>query len=42
MTSAGKMGRRTFLRSAVGTALLLASCGRMESPGARPRPRRCR
>ena len=36
MTPAGKMGRRTFLRGAMGAALLLASCSRTESSGARP------
>lgn len=38
MTPARKMGRRTFLRGAAGTALLLAGCGRTESSAARPVP----
>ena len=38
MTPAGKMGRRTFLRGAAGTAFLLAGCGRTEISAARPAP----
>ena len=38
MTPAGKMSRRAFLRGAAGTALLLAGCGRTESPAASPAP----
>ena len=38
MTPAGKMSRRAFLRGAAGTALLLAGCGRTESPAAGPAP----
>ena len=38
MTPARKMGRRTFLRGAAGTAFLLAGCGRTEISAARPAP----